>query len=67
MEGAMPQPSSHLPHDNPDRPRGRRLRRAVNGDCSRARRFADPIRRRYYAAHRARRFARRMIGNVPAN
>jgi hypothetical protein len=30
------------------------------GDVSRPRRFADPIRLRWYAKHRAVRFARRM-------
>jgi hypothetical protein len=30
------------------------------GDVSRRRRFADPVRLRWYALHRARRFARRM-------
>ena len=32
------------------------------GDVSRKRRFLDPVRRRWYASHRARRFARRMLG-----
>ena len=30
------------------------------GDVSRQRRFADPVRQRWYAHHRALRFARRM-------
>jgi hypothetical protein len=30
------------------------------GDVSRSRRFADPVRQRWYAHHRARRFAERM-------
>jgi hypothetical protein len=30
------------------------------GDASRQRRFADPARQRWYALHRALRFARRM-------
>jgi hypothetical protein len=30
------------------------------GDVSRSRRFADPVRQRWYAFHRAIRFARRM-------
>lgn len=32
------------------------------GDASRARRFADPVRQRWYAKHRAIRFASRMRG-----
>jgi hypothetical protein len=32
------------------------------GDVSRARRLSDPTRRRWYAHHRAIRFARRMCG-----
>jgi len=31
------------------------------GDVSRRRRFADPVRLRWYARHRAVRFARRML------
>jgi hypothetical protein len=32
------------------------------GDVSRPRRLADPVRLRWYAYHRAVRFARRMLG-----
>jgi hypothetical protein len=34
------------------------------GDVSRARRFSDPARRRWYAHHRAIRFARRMCSRA---
>jgi hypothetical protein len=34
------------------------------GDVSRARRFSDPARQRWYAHHRAIRFARRMCGRA---
>jgi hypothetical protein len=63
----MAQPTPNRPPDNPGRPRCRRSKRAQNGDCTRARRFADSARQRFYAAHRAQRFARRMIGDAPAN
>jgi hypothetical protein len=36
--------------------------RCVNGDTSRRRRTADPARLRWYAAHRARRWAVRFFG-----
>jgi len=36
------------------------------GDVSRRRRTADPIRWAYYAAHRSRRWAKRFFGEVPA-
>ena len=57
-------PSNAWPTEtNPDRPpQGRKLTRAEKGDCSRKRRFSDPIRLAYYAGHRARRFSRRMLG-----
>jgi hypothetical protein len=45
----------------------RRSHRSNNGDCSRWRRFADPVRQRYYAQHRQQRFARRMLGKAPAS
>jgi hypothetical protein len=35
------------------------------GDVSRPRRLADPVRLRWYAYHRAVRFARRMLGLRP--
>jgi hypothetical protein len=35
------------------------------GDVSRNRRFADPARQRWYAQHRAVRFAIRMTGSDP--
>jgi hypothetical protein len=35
------------------------------GDVSRQRRFADPARQRWYAHHRAIRFAARMTGQRP--
>jgi hypothetical protein len=34
------------------------------GDVSRARRLSDPARRRWYANHRAIRFARRICGRA---
>ena len=37
------------------------------GDVSRPRRYADPIRRRWYAQHRAIRFARRMRSGTYTN
>ncbi|HTU18829.1 MAG TPA: hypothetical protein VMG10_12285 [Gemmataceae bacterium] len=65
----MIRPSPDRPPGNPDRQRldCRRSKRAENGDCSRRRRFADPIRQRYYARHRQQRFARRMLSNLPAS
>jgi hypothetical protein len=62
----MTLPSSNAPPDIPDRqqPRIGPSKRAHNGDCSRARRFADEIRRRYYAFYRQKRFARRMQGGA---
>jgi hypothetical protein len=36
------------------------------GDVSRQRRFADPARQRWYAYHRATRFAIRMLGTGKA-
>jgi hypothetical protein len=36
--------------------------RCINGDTSRRRRTADLARLRWYAAHRARRWARRFFG-----
>jgi hypothetical protein len=60
----MPRPTPIRPPDNSDRQQlGRRSKRAAHGDCTRARRFADPIRCRFYACHRQQRFARRMRGN----
>jgi hypothetical protein len=40
--------------------------RRVNGDTSRRRRTADPARLRWYAAHRARRWAVRFFGSPTA-
>ena len=40
----------------------KRSLRAVNGDCSRRRRFRDAVRRAYYGRHRQMRFARRCLG-----
>lgn len=60
----MPQPSSNRPPDDrPDRLR-RRPTRCDNGDSTRWRRMADPIRRSYYARYRQERFARRMRGGA---
>jgi hypothetical protein len=43
--------------------RGRR----VAGDCSRSRRFAlNPAKAAYYAVHRSRRFARRLLNDGPS-
>lgn len=38
-------------------------RRPYPTDATRPRRYADPIRAAYYAASRARRFARRLLGH----
>jgi hypothetical protein len=45
----------------------KRSQRAVNGDCSRGRRFRDAVRRAYYARHRQMRFARRCLGESIGN
>lgn len=60
----MTPPSPNWPFDQPgnQQPRRRSSRRAQNSDCSRSRRFADPIRCRHYALRRQQRFATRMLG-----
>src|SRR5262249_25364243 len=52
--------SSHHVHREIGKREPRKERSMKIGDVSRARRFADPVRLRWYAYHRALRFALRM-------